>query len=89
MELLDEIERRCWIGVVEVHGDDGDLRHASITRVTECGEPGGIGVREGRGEVGCFGVQSGEKRLEVIGGVGCGGERGDVVVGVIGLVEEG
>ena len=89
MELLDEIERRGGIRVVEVHRDDWDLGHASITGVAEGGQPGGICICEGRREVSGFWVRGGEQRLEVIGGVGCGGERGDIVVGVIGLVEEG
>ena len=76
MQLLDEIERRGRIGVVEVHGDDGDLRHASGTGVVEGGQPVRVGVREGGGQVGGVWVRSREERLEVVGRVGCGGKRG-------------
>ena len=89
MQLLDETERRVGIRVVQVHGDDGDLRHASITGVTEGGQPVRIGVCQGRRQVGGVWMRDGEKRLQIVGRVGRIGEGSDIVVGIIGLVEQG
>ena len=88
MQLRDETDDVFRFWVVDVHRDDVDLVEAAVAALEEGREPVAIGVREGGRDVFGVGVRGVEELLQVRSrGSGVFG-KGQILKGVVGLVEE-